>query len=220
MEDVQLAGGYLVRNYPCARAVDHEEVEYEELVVELDALLGALLEQRLQDHVAGAIGRVTRSFYGRLTVIASVSAEPPLVDLPIGRAVEREAHALELEDGMHRLLAHDVDRVLVGEEVRALHRVEGMPLPGVLLDVCKGRAHAPLGRARVGAGRIELRNDGRAHPLRCLEGGPQPGPTGADDDGVVAVEVGHQIQALPRFERALVRPAGLNALKGRSGWAV
>src|SRR5918996_6469680 len=98
VEHVQLAGGYLVGNYPRARAVDHDEVEHEELVVELDALLGALLEQRLEDHVAGAIGRVTRSFDRGLTVIASVSAEPPLVDLPIGRAVEREAHALELED--------------------------------------------------------------------------------------------------------------------------
>ena len=76
-------------------------------------MLDAVLVQRLQDHVAGAVGGVTGPADRRLAVVAGVPAEPPLVDAALGRPVERHPHLLEVEDGVDGL-RHDLDRVLVG----------------------------------------------------------------------------------------------------------
>ena len=139
--------------------------------------------------MAGAVGRVAGPRHRRLAVVAGVAAEAALVDLALGRAVERQAEVLELDDGVDGLAAHDLGRGLVDEVVAALHRVEGVPLPRVLFDVGQRRAHAALGRAGVGPGRVELGEDGGAALAGRLDGGPQAGAAGADDDGVVAVVV-------------------------------
>jgi hypothetical protein len=47
-------------------------------------VLDALLEQRLQDHVAGAVGGVAGAAYRRLAVAGGVAAEPALVDPALG----------------------------------------------------------------------------------------------------------------------------------------
>ena len=144
------------------------DVEHVELVEEVDAEPDAVLEQRLQDHVAGAVGGVAGAADRRLAVVAGVAAEAALVDLALGRAVERQAHVLEVDDRVDGLLREDLGRVLVDEVVAALDGVEGVPLPAVLLDVGERRGHAALRRARVGAGGVELRDDGglgvRARP--------------------------------------------------------
>ena len=168
LEDVQLAGRELVGD-DARRLLDpvdlgHHEVERVVLVVEVDAELDAVLEQRLQDHVAGAVGGVAGPAHRRLAVVAGVAAEAALVDLAVGRAVERQAHVLEVEDRVDRLLREDLGGILVDEVVAALDGVEGVPLPGVLFDVGERRGHAALRRARVGAGRVELRDDRRAWP--------------------------------------------------------
>ena len=122
-------------------------------------------------------------------MVAGVAPEAPLVDAAGGRAVERQAEVLELDDGVDGLAAHDRRRRLVDEVVAALHRVEGVPLPRVLLDVGEGGAHAALGGAGVGAGGVELGQDRGAALAGDLDGGPQAGSTGADDHRVVAVLV-------------------------------
>ena len=131
-------------------AVDlgHHEVEHVELVEEVDAELDAVLEERLQDHVTGAVGGVARAAHGRLAVVGGVAAEAALVDLALGRAVERQAHVLEVDDRVDRLLREDLGRILVDEVVAALDGVEGVPLPAVLLDVRERRRHAALRGAR------------------------------------------------------------------------
>jgi hypothetical protein len=58
VEGVQLAGGHLVGHHAAARRRLEEQVQHLELVEEVDAVLDALLVERLQDHVAGAVGRV------------------------------------------------------------------------------------------------------------------------------------------------------------------
>ena len=71
---------------PAARAVVvAQQVQAVELVEEAHVALHALLVQRLQDHVAGAVGRVARAHDRRLAVVARVAAEPALVD-PCRRA--------------------------------------------------------------------------------------------------------------------------------------
>ena len=101
VEDVDVAGGELVGDDPggdrTGLGLGDRDVECVELVEELDVVLDAVLVQRLQDHVAGAVGGVTRPAHGRLAVVAGVPAEAALVDAALGGAVERHAHLLEVE---------------------------------------------------------------------------------------------------------------------------
>ena len=108
--------------------------------------------------MAGAVGGVAGPADGRLAVVAGVAAEAALVDLALGRAVERQAHVLEVDDRVDGLLRQDLGRVLVDQVVAALDGVEGVPLPVVLLDVGERGGHAALRRAGVGAGGVELRD--------------------------------------------------------------
>ena len=146
-------------------SVGQHQVEHVELVEELDALLDAVLVQGLQDHVAGAVGRVAGAAHGGLAVVAGVAAEAALVDPALGRAVERQAHLLQVEHRVDGFLAHDLGGVLVDQVVAALDGVEGVPLPVVFLDVGQRGAHAALGRAGVRAGRVELGEHGGAGRL-------------------------------------------------------
>ena len=118
-------------------------------VVEVDVVLDALLVERLQDHVPGAVGGVTGPAHGRLAELARMPTEGPLRDLSIRRAAEGQAPVLELVDGLHRLAAQDLHGVLVGEIVAALHRVKHVPFPVVLFHVAERGADASLGRAGV-----------------------------------------------------------------------
>ena len=84
LEDVDLAGGQLVRDDTrgLLDAVDvlEQQVEHVELVEELHALLDAVLVQRLEDHVAGAVRGVAGPADRGLTVVTGVTAEAALVD--------------------------------------------------------------------------------------------------------------------------------------------
>ena len=84
------------------------------------------------------------------------------------------------------LAGEDLGRVLVDQVVAALDRVEHVPLPVVLLLVAQGGTDAALGGAGMGAGRVELGQDGGVDAgLGELERGPQAGAAGADDERVV-----------------------------------
>ena len=194
LEDVQVAGGELVgddaRDLRAAVVGLHrDEVEHVELVEEVDAELDAVLEQRLQDHVAGAVGGVARAAHRGLAVVGGVAAEAALVDLALGRAVERQAHVLEVDDGVDRLLGEDLGGILVDEVVAALDGVEGVPLPRVLFDVRERRGHAALRRAGVRAGRVELRDDRGLRTRAGLDRRAHAGAAGAHDDDVELVVV-------------------------------
>jgi hypothetical protein len=151
-------------------------------------VLDALLVEGLQDHVAGSVGRETGAPDGRLAVVAGVAAELALVDLAVRRAVERQAHVLEFDDGLDGLAGEDLGGVLVDQVVAALDRVEHVPLPVVLLEVPESGADTALGGAGVGAGGIELRQDGGVDAFTGqFERGPEAGAAGADDDRVERV---------------------------------
>ena len=143
-------------------------------------MLDALLVERLQDHVAGAVRGEAGPAYGGLAVVAGVAAEAALVDLALGGPVERQPHLLQVEDRVDGLLGHDLGGVLVDQVVAALDGVEGVPLPVVLLDVGQGGAHAALRRAGVGPGRVELgehrgaRRAGRTRGPRACPAPPAP----------------------------------------------
>src|SRR5215211_7683176 len=112
-----------------------EQVEDVELVEELHLLLDAVLVERLQNHVPGAVRGEAGPADGCLAVVAGVATEPALVDPSLGRPVERQSHPLQVQDRVDGLLAHHLGGVLVDQVVTALDGVEGVPLPVVLLDV-------------------------------------------------------------------------------------
>ena len=80
----------------------------------------------------GDVGRVRRPR-------RAGGAERPLRDPPVLGAREDGAPVLELVDVARRLVAEDLDRVLVAEVVRALDRVEGVRLR----DRPRTRSRAP-----------------------------------------------------------------------------
>ena len=73
---------------------------------------------------------------------------------------------LELVDVAGRLVAEDLDRVLVAEVVGALDRVERVLLGVVLGRVAERRVDAALGRAGVAARRVELGDERDVRALR------------------------------------------------------
>jgi hypothetical protein len=192
-EHVDLAGGELVGDDTAGSPVHHDQVDHVELVEEPDVPLDALLVQRLQDHVPGAIRRVAGPADRGLTVVPGVAAEAALVDPAVRRPVEREPPVLQLDDPVDRLAAHDLRGGLVHQVVAPLHGVEGVPLRRVFLHVAQRRAHPTLRRSGMGPGRVELRDHGGLHLARCLQRGPEARPARADDHRVVDVGGGHRL---------------------------
>ncbi len=213
---------------PAARAgvaALEQQVDHVVLVEELDARLDALLVERLQDHVAGPVGGEARAADRTLAEVPGVAAEAALVDLALGRPVERQAHVLELDDRLDRLAGEDLGGILVGQVVPALDRVEHVPFPVVFLEVAEGGADPALGGPGVRPGGIELAQDRRRHAgLGELQGRPQAGPARSHDQRIeVLVHAGLRRSAgaasPPRSCRTRTGPAraGRTRPSGRSG---
>ena len=173
--------------------VIHQEVEHEILDEELGGVAQRLLVERVQHGVAGAVGGGTGALCDALAEAGRHAAERPLIDLALGRAAERHAEMLELDDRRDRLAHHVFDGVLVAQPVRPLDGVVHVPAPIILAHVAERGADAALGGDGVAAGREQLAEAGGAQALlRHAEGGAQAGPAAADHDDVVAV-VGDRI---------------------------
>ena len=106
--------------------------------------------------------------------------------LPSASAREDRSPVLELVDVVRRLLAEDLDRVLVSEVVGALHGVERMLLGIVLGGVPERGVDPAFGRARVAADGVDLRDhrDVRAR-IEGLDRRAHPRAAGPDDEHVV-----------------------------------
>jgi hypothetical protein len=127
--------------------------------------------------VAGDVGDVVGPRGGR-------SAERAGSEVAAAVAVEGDSGMLEPEDLVRRLAAHDLDRVLVAEEVRALDGVVRVRLPGVL-RVERG-VDAARGGNRVGPHRVDLGDDGDGGTrLGGCKSGPLAGEAGPDDQDVM-----------------------------------
>ena len=166
-------------DHALAAALVLDELPDEELLVDAQVALHHLLVEHVDEHVAGDVGRVGRA---RL----AGGAERPLRDPPVLGAREDRAPVLELVDVVRRLVAEDLDRVLVAEVVGALDRVEGVLLGVVLGGVAERRVDPALGRAGVAARRVDLRDerDVGARVVR-LDGRAHARAAGPDDEHVV-----------------------------------
>ncbi len=98
----------------------------------------------------------------------------PLIDAAVLGARERHAVVLELDDRGRRLLAHELDGILVAEPVRALDGVVHVPAPIILAHVAERRGDAALRRHGVAARREDLGEAGGGETgLGQTEGGAQ-----------------------------------------------
>ena len=175
-------------HHAAAHALVHDQVEREILDEELGVVPQRLLVERVQDRVAGAVGGGAGALGDALAVFGRHAAERALVDLALGRARERHAEMLELDDRRDAVAAHVFDRVLVAQPVGALDRVVHVPAPVVRAHVAERRRDAALRRHGVAAGREHLGDAGGLEALvGHAEGRAQARAAGADDDDVVFV---------------------------------
>ena len=185
---MQRAVGHVDRDDAAALAVLHDQVDGEVLDEELRFVAQRLLIQRVQHRVTGAIRGRAGALRRALAVVRGHAAERTLIDAAILGARERHAVVLELDHRAGRFLAHELDRVLIAEPVRALDGVVHVPAPVVLAHVAERRADAALRGDRVAARREHLGDAGGRQPrVREAERRAQTGAAGADDDDVVGV---------------------------------
>ena len=134
-----------------------QQIGREPLLVAVDllAVLHQLLVEHVQDRVTGDVGDVV----GAGGAGAAKGTGPEVTGLA---AVEGDAGVLEPQDLVGRLAAHDLDRVLVAEVVRALDRVVRVGLPRVL--GIERRVDPAGGCDRVRADGMDLRDDRDRRP--------------------------------------------------------
>ena len=162
-----------------------DQVERHPLDEEVGAGADVALVQRVQQRVAGAVGRGAGALHRLLAEVGGVAAERTLVDGAVGIAVERHAEVFELVDDLRRFAAHEFDGVLVAQVVAALDGVEHVPVPVVLAHVAERGADAALRGHRVRAGREHFRQHRHVQAgFGQLQRSAHAGAAGADDDGV------------------------------------
>src|SRR5680860_665891 len=155
-------------------------------ITELDRIYVGLYPITQPEHVAGAVGGVAVSLDCGLAVLTRVPTELALSDAALGGAAERQPHVLELVHRLDHLVREHLGHVLIGEVVTALDRVESVPLWAVFAYVAERGAYAALGRAGVGARRVELAYHRDRDPgvLRRVASGHEAGAASADDADV------------------------------------
>jgi hypothetical protein len=139
------------RDHALAAIVVDDELPREVLLVRPDLSLHDLLVEDVDEDVTRDVCGVRRTGLAR-------GAERPLCDAAVGRPREDGAPVLELVNVSGRLVAEDLDRVLVAEVVGALDGVVRVLLGIVLGRVPEGRVDAAFGRAGVASDRVDLRD--------------------------------------------------------------
>jgi hypothetical protein len=129
---------------PTAFAVFHDQVEREIFDEEVRIIFQALLIQRVQHGVAGAVGGGAGALHRRAFAhILHVAAKGALVDGAIGVARKRHARMLQFVNRGRCLAHHIFDRVLIAQPVRPLDGVVHVPGPVIGLLFCSEAAIPP-----------------------------------------------------------------------------
>ena len=110
-ERQDLARAHVVGDEADAPAVPDDEVGHQDLVIEVDALLDALLIERVEQDLSGAV-------LGVAGPRVAGAAEGALGDDAAGEPAERDAHVVELVHRRNGQLAHELGGVLVGQDSR------------------------------------------------------------------------------------------------------
>jgi len=165
-EGLQAARCHLQGDHPAADTVLHDQPGNKPLVVALDAELEELLKDHMEEDLARYVG--DEAGPGEACAAEGALGYPAVLT-----PAEGGAHMLQLDDVLGRLLAEDLDGVLVAQVVAPLNGIEGVLLPRVVLP--QGGVYPPLGCGRVAPDRIDLGDEGDIHALPLgLKGGPHP----------------------------------------------
>jgi hypothetical protein len=132
----------------------------------------------------------------------AVAAEVALEDAAVVGAVEQRPPLLQLVDPVGGLLGVELGHPPAVEHLAAAHGVAEVHPPVVVgVDVAHGGGDAALGHDRVRLAQQGLADQGGpGPPVVGLDGGPQAGPAGPDDDDVevVGLVLGHGLEQPPR----------------------
>ena len=74
--------------------IDPNQVNHLVFVVEIYFVFDALLIQRLQNHMAGAVGRVTRPHHRFAGVVVGVATKTALRNFAVWKTVKWQSHVL------------------------------------------------------------------------------------------------------------------------------
>ena len=157
------------------------EGDHHVFVVDLHALGNGPLVERVEEHVSGQVRRIAGPR-------EAGPAEGTLGDRAVREPAEGTPPVLHLVDDVDRLLAHDLHRVLVGEVVAPLDRVERVLFPRVVPAVgvvAQGGVDAALGRDGVGPDGMHLGDEGDVVLVAEADRCPQPGQTASDNEHIV-----------------------------------
>ena len=171
---------HVARDRPRAAALlVLEQRGREPLLVAVDGLvvLHQLLIEHVQHRLAGDVGDVGGALHRG-------SAERAQVHFAVLVAVEGDADVLQVHDLGGRLRAHDFDRVLVAQEVRALDRVVGVGAP-VVVDAIAALMPPAAATECERTGWTLLMIATLAPSRGGRQGGALAGETGPDDQDVV-----------------------------------
>ncbi len=188
-------------DHTAAHAVFHDQVEREIFDEEIRVVFQALLIQRVQHGMAGAVGGGAGALdRWPLAHILHVPAERALVDRAIVIARKRHACMLQLVHRLRSFARQIFDRVLIAQPVRTLHGVVHMPGPVIGRVVAQRCGDAALRRDGVRPRRENLGDIGGFQPgFRRAHRGAQARSARADDHDVVHVVdnlVGRHIAAV------------------------
>src|SRR5450755_1792394 len=187
-EPMQFALGEIERDDAATCAVFHDEIDHEIFDEKRRAMADRLLIQRMQHRMSGAIGCRAGALRNALTEVSRHAAERTLIDAAVIGARKRHTVMLKLDDCARRLLAHELDGILITQPIRTFDGVVHVPAPIILTHIAKGCADTALCRDRMAARRKEFRHACRGKSrLGEPEGGAQARTSGTDHNDVVAM---------------------------------
>uniref|UniRef100_A0A2M4C618 Putative secreted protein n=1 Tax=Anopheles marajoara TaxID=58244 RepID=A0A2M4C618_9DIPT len=137
-------------NHTDTLAILHQQIHRKVLDEVVTIVAQRLTVQRVEQRVTGTIGDAAATMcLASLAILQTLATKCPLIDLAIGCTRKRHTVVFQLNHGLRGLARHVVDRILVAQPIRTLHRIVHVPLPVVLLHVTEGRINASLGSDRV-----------------------------------------------------------------------
>ena len=153
LQNVHIPGFHFQRCHPNHRAfsITHQ-IHSQPFHEKAGASLQILLVQRVQHSVAGPVGCCAGALHRFFAVVSGMAAERPLVNRAIRIAVKRHAHVLQVIDHFWCFAAHELNRILVAQPVRAFDGIVKVVMPVVLVHIAQGGANATLRRYRMRAG--------------------------------------------------------------------
>ena len=107
--------------------------------------------------MTGPVRCSTGPLDGLFTHVRRVASEGALINGSVRIAIKRHSKVLKLIDHLGCLTAHKLNGILVTKIVRALYRIEHVPIPIVVAHIAQRRANSALGRDSVGARWEDLR---------------------------------------------------------------